>query len=162
MRDTGRLFGGYVRSSGLTDQASGTERSLVTECAAGDGLGRAPKEIFVTSLNDAYYRCEDRRPGRLHAGRRVRSQPFPCCPTSSLTPKTDEFDVPEAALTTLNATISGVRATVALIAKPEASKPSRVMPRTFIDEHPFADGLVGSVEFVAYCVFRSKVNPLLC
>jgi hypothetical protein len=137
-------------------------RSVGTECAAGTAHGRAPKEIFITSLNDANYRCEDRRPGRLHAGRRVRSQPFPCCPTSSLAPETDAFDVPEAAFTTLNAAISGIRATVALIAKPEASKPSRVMPREFIDEHPFADGLVGSVEFLVYCVYRSKVNPLLC
>jgi hypothetical protein len=66
--------------------------------------------------------------------------------------ETDAFDVPEAAFTTPNAALSGVRATVALIAKPKASKPNRVMPRAFIDEHPFADGLVGSVEFVAYCV----------
>ena len=56
--------------------------------------------------------------------------------------------MPEAALTTLNAALSGVRATVALIAKPATSKVSRVMPREFIDERPFADGLVGSVEFV--------------
>jgi hypothetical protein len=57
--------------------------------------------------------------------------------------------VPEAARTTLNAATSGVRANVALNAKPAASKLSRVMPRVFIDEHPFADGLVGSVELVA-------------
>jgi len=68
----------------------------------------------------------------------------------------------EAAFTTRNAAISDVRATVALIAKPEASKPSRVMPRVFIDERPFADGLVGSVEFVVYCVFSSKVNQFFC
>jgi hypothetical protein len=51
---------------------------------------------------------------------------------------------------------------VALIAKPEASKPSRVMPREFIDERPFADGLVGSVEFVLYGVCSSNVNHVQC
>jgi hypothetical protein len=65
-----------------------------------------------------------------------------------MAPETDEYEVSEAALTTLNAAMSGDRATVALIAKPAASKLSRVMPRRFIDERPFADGLVGSVEFV--------------
>jgi hypothetical protein len=79
-----------------------------------------------------------------------------------LAPETDEFEVSGAAFTTLNAVISGVRATVALIAKPAVSKLSRVMPRAFIDERPFADGLVGSVEFVVYCVYSSKVNQLLC
>jgi hypothetical protein len=67
-----------------------------------------------------------------------------------------------AAFTTLNVVISAVRATVALIAKPAASKLSRVMLRAFIDERPFADGLVGSMEFVAYCVYSSKVRQLLC
>jgi len=59
--------------------------------------------------------------------------------------------VSEATCTTLYVAISGARATVALITKPAASKLSRVMPREFIDERPFADGLVGSVEFVVYC-----------
>jgi hypothetical protein len=54
----------------------------------------------------------------------------------------------EATFSALTSAMSGVSATVALIAKPEASKPSRAMPREFIDERPFADGLVGSVEFV--------------
>jgi hypothetical protein len=93
---------------------------------------------------------------------RIRSQPFPCCPTSSRAPEADEFEVPEAALTTPNAALSGVRATVALIAKPDASKPSRVMPREFIDERPFADGLVGSVEFVVHFTYSSNVRQFFC
>lgn len=67
-----------------------------------------------------------------------------------------------AALTTPNAEMSGVRANVALNAKPAASKLSRVMPRVFIDEHPFADGLVGSVELVACCIYNSNVSLMLC
>ncbi len=70
--------------------------------------------------------------------------------------------MPEAALTTLAVAISGVRATVALIAKPEASRLSRVMPREFIDERPFADGLVGSVEFLVYFMCSSNVSQLFC
>jgi hypothetical protein len=77
-------------------------------------------------------------------------------------PETDEFEVLEAALTTLDAAISGVSNTVALITKPEASKLSRGMPREFIDERPFADGLVGSVEFVVNNVYRSNVRQQLC
>jgi hypothetical protein len=92
----------------------------------------------------------------------VRSQPFPCCATSSLALETDELPVPEAAFTTLDAAISGVSTTVALIAKPEASKLSRAMPREFIDERPFADGLVGSVEFVVNNIYRSNVSQELC
>jgi hypothetical protein len=70
--------------------------------------------------------------------------------------------VPEAAFTTLDAAISGVSNTVALITKPEASKVSRAMPREFIDELPFADGLVGNVEFVVNDVYRSNVRQVLC
>jgi len=70
--------------------------------------------------------------------------------------------VPEAALTTLDAAIPGVSATVAPITKPEASKLSRAMPREFIDELPFADGLVGSVEFVVNDVYSSNVRQVLC
>jgi hypothetical protein len=60
----------------------------------------------------------------------------------------DVFAVLEAPFTALTAAKSGVSTTVALITNPEASKPSRAMPRELIDERPFADGLVGSVEFV--------------
>jgi hypothetical protein len=70
--------------------------------------------------------------------------------------------VSEAAFTTRDAAISGVSTTVALITKPEASKLSRAMPREFIDELPFADGLVGSVEFVVNDVCRSNVRQKLC
>jgi hypothetical protein len=61
--------------------------------------------------------------------------------------------VSDAAFTALNAAISGVSTTVALISKPEASKLRRPMPQEFIDELPFADGLVGSVEFVVNNVY---------
>ena len=68
----------------------------------------------------------------------------------------------EAAFTKLNGAISGVSTTVALITKPEASKLRRAMPREFIDELPFADGLVGSVKFVVNNVYRSNVKQVLC
>jgi hypothetical protein len=106
------------------------------------------KKYWLRTSGDAYYRCVDRRPGRLHAGRRVRSQPLPCCATTSLALAIDVLLPLEPRFSALTTPMSGVSATVALIAKPQASKPSRAMPREFIDERPFADGLVGSVEFV--------------
>jgi len=70
--------------------------------------------------------------------------------------------VPGAAFTPLGAAISGVSTTVALMIRPEASKLSRAMPREFIDELPFADGLVGSMEFVVNDVYSSNVRQVTC
>ena len=70
--------------------------------------------------------------------------------------------MPGEAFTTLDAVTSGVSTTVALMIRPEASKLSRAMPREFIDELPFADGLVGSVEFVVSDVYTSNVRQVTC
>jgi hypothetical protein len=70
--------------------------------------------------------------------------------------------VPGAAFTTLDPAISGVSTTAALMIRPKASELSRAMPREFIDELPFADGLVGSVEFVVSDVYRSNVRQVTC
>jgi hypothetical protein len=58
--------------------------------------------------------------------------------------------MPEAAVTTLSVvgrSSCASPATVALRASPNASRPSRATPEPFIVELPFADRLVGSVEF---------------
>jgi hypothetical protein len=70
----------------------------------------------------------------------------------------DVFTVLEAVFSAVTVAISGVSATVALIAKPDANTPSRAMPREPIDERPFADGLIGSVEFVVRCA-RTNGKP---
>jgi hypothetical protein len=75
---------------------------------------------------------------------------------------TDVFVVLEAAYSPLTAAISGVSATAALNAKPEASKPNRAMPREFIDERPFADGLVGSGDSSCGAPADQMLSQLIC
>jgi hypothetical protein len=57
----------------------------------------------------------------------------------------------DAALTASAAAIPGISANVALIIAPDAHKPSWALLRDLIDERPFTEGLVGSVEIVVSC-----------
>jgi hypothetical protein len=69
------------------------------------------------------------------------------------------FSMLEAALATVSAAGRGScasHATAALKANPNASRPSRVRPRAFTVGLPFADRLVGSVEFVYQLMLRTN------
>jgi hypothetical protein len=71
-----------------------------------------------------------------------------------------EFAVFTAPLTTLDAAIWGVSTTVALITNPDASNPSRAMPRELIDERPFADGLERQRGIRLSHALHIKVKPV--
>jgi hypothetical protein len=65
----------------------------------------------------------------------------------------------EAAVTTVSVTERSScepNATAALKASPHASRASRVPPRAFIVELPFADGVVGSLEFANQPMLRTN------
>jgi hypothetical protein len=69
-------------------------------------------------------------------------------------PEIDVFAVLAALLTALDAAISGVRTTVALIANPETSSPSRAMPRELTINVLSPTAWYGSVNSSVSCPYR--------